>query len=188
MNRDIHEGFVTARHKIGGVVLAPYSAAHAFALEASGWSLADLATPQGVLRFVDICRRPVGPDCLPSGWLRSGPGWRLSAWAVALAAVPSLHKEAVKAVHDYLADCLATPRVDRPETAKMTAGPNGSDILFRVITALKMGISEHRAWSMPLGALNNYLVHKEALENKESIIADPEEEEMFAEEFRRICQ
>lgn len=186
MNRDIHEGFVTARHRIGGADLAPYSAAHAFALEASGWTLADLATPQGVLRFVDICRRPIGPDCLPVGWLRSGPGWRLSAWAVALSAVPSLHKEAVKAVHDYLGDCLATPRVDRPETAKMTAGPNGSDILFRVISGMKMGLSEFRAWSMALGGLNSYLLHKEALENKEAIISDPDQEAEIEAAFKKV--
>lgn len=187
MNRDIHEGFVTARHKIGGAVLAPYSAAHAFALEASGWTLADLATPQGVLRFIDICRRPIGPDCLPVGWLKTGPGFRLSAWAVALSAVPSLHREAVMAVHDYLGDCLSTPRVDRPESAKMTSGPSGSDILFRVIGGMRMGLSEFRAWSMPLGGLNNYLIHKEALENKEAIISDPDEEAMIAAAFEEVA-
>ncbi len=188
MNRDIHEGFVTAPHKIGGVFLAPYSAAHALALEASGWTLADLAKPQGVLLFVDICRREIGPDCLPVGWLKTGPGWKLSAWGVALAAVPSIHKEAVKAIHEYLADCLATPRVDRPDTYKMSSGPNGSDLVFRVMAGIKLGLSEWRCWSMPLGGLNCYLIHKEALENKDSIISDPDEDEMLAEAFRRIAQ
>ncbi len=178
---------MTGTHRIGGAVLAPYSAAHAFALEAGGWTMADLATPQGVLRFVDICRRPIGPDCLPSGWLKTGPGWRLSAWGVALSAVPSLHAEAVKAIHDYLADTLATPEVYRPSTDAMNAGPNGSGILFRVISGMKMGLTEFRAWSMPLGGLNTYLVHREAMENKEAIIADPDQEAEIEAAFKKLA-
>lgn len=187
MNTAIHEGFVTARHRIGGAWLAPYSAAHAFALEASGWTMRDLAAPQGVLRFVDICRRPVGPDCLPQGWLRTGPGLRLSAWAVALAAVPSLHKLAVDQVHEYLRDSLATPEVYRPERGQ-TEGPTGSDIVYRVVAGMKMGLTEWRCWSMPLGALNSYLIHRESLDNPNTIVDDPEAEAAYAEAFKKLAQ
>ena len=179
---------MTGTHRIGGAVLAPYSAAHAFALEASGWTLADLATPQGVLRFVDICRRPIGPDCLPSGWLRTGPGWRLSAWAVALSAVPSLHREAVKAVHEYLADSLSTPEVYRPEFEGQREGPTGSDVLYRIVAGMKLGLTEFRAWSMPLGALNSYLIHRETMDNPKAIVADPEAEAAYEAAFARIAQ
>lgn len=182
MNKDIHEGFVTACHRIGGAELAPYSAAHAFALEASGWTLADLASAGGIIRFVDICRRPIGENCLPVDWIKTGPGLRLSAWGVALALSPKLHKEAVDAVHAYLEDCLATPRVYRPQN-HFGSGPNGSDILFRVLSGMKLGLSEHRAWSMPLGSLNSYLVHSEALTNKDAIIADPDQEAAIERAF-----
>ena len=192
MNRDVHEGFVTGFHKVGPVILAPYSAAHAFALEASKWSKDQLASPAGIVRFLNVCSRPVDTNCLPAGWpLCKVPFW-LSAYGVALALSIKERTRAVQLIDEYLADCLSTPRVDRPTGGNSGDGfVNDNELLTRVCMAIDFRIPEHRAWSMPLGALNTYLIHFQIARCKlngerfNGSLADPDFDAFLAEQFEK---
>lgn len=192
MNRDIHEGFVTERHKVGPCVLHPYSAAHAFALEAMGWSKDQLATPAGILRFLNVCSRTIGDNCQPENFPHGKIGLRLSAYGVALALSLKERTAAINAVNAYLADSLTTPRVDRPDGGQSDDLVTcDNQLLTRVCMGIKCGLSEFRAWSMPLGALNSYLIHFDVAECRmagrkfDGSLADPDLDALLEAEFKK---
>ena len=170
MNLAIHEAFLSADHKVAGVRLRPYSAAHAFTLEAIGWNRSHLASPGGFVRFLAVCSQPVGADCT----VRPKAGLWLSLVHIALHSKKVRERAILQAV-EYLKDHCSTPQIYAPEGGKSLSG---NDILYRVVKGVRTGLSEARAWSMPIGALNTWLVHHSTLADAEAgrngpTIADP---------------
>lgn len=181
MKNAISAGVINLRHKILWRRLQPYSAAHAFALDAGGWE-AD-GTIGSILGFIRICAAPVGMDCVPRGFPEIPPTFGDVFRALWLLR-ESHRMAAMEQIEAYLADHNTAPRLVWP--SQEGAAPvafGGSPIMAEVnLGVTKGGLTEHRAWSMPLGWLRTWNAHTEELEinphkPRPQIVTDEDEDD-----------
>jgi hypothetical protein len=182
MNQAISAGVLNISHRILGRKLQPYSAAHAFALEAGGWEADSIAS---VLGFLRICAAPIGPDCVPRGFpdipATFGDVLR-AAWLL----LPGKMDATLAAIEDYLKDYNTAPALIWPTSKDSTPIKfGGSSIMAEVVLGVKSGLSEHRAWSMPFGWLRTWTAHVEELDinphkPRPTMTSDDEQEDFLA--------
>jgi len=151
LNRSAASALAFRDHRILGYRMEPFSAAHAVALEVCGLNADGLTNPVQIVTALRICSRPIGRDCRPSNYLRPN-GLRELAALVAMA-IPGRFRRVRKQFADYLADFLSCPDIRLPE-GRVNSEINGDPQLSRIDLGMKAGLTEHRAWSMPVAWLD----------------------------------
>lgn len=155
MNPDFVEAAVNDRYTVLGYSLEPFSAAHLLALEAAGAECLKGPTvdPLDIVGTLRICASKVSEKTMLPKAMEGTNGLRELAVLFAMRMKPALLWRASREIQAYLADHCASPVIS---TSNSTQGDDfeGDETLSRVQGGMKAGLSEFRAWSMPLGLLD----------------------------------
>ena len=155
MNPEFLAAVLPSPRKVLGYHLEPFSAAHFVALTVAECETLDGPTinPVDLVTTLRICASPVSEKTYLPGAVGKPNGLRELLAIALLRLRPSLLFRVSREIQSYLRENMFSPEVIIADERKGTDF-EGDEILARVQSGMKAGLSEFRAWSISLGLLD----------------------------------